>query len=88
MIFREKDEKESILIRQHDHGFSWRDCEAYKRRFFEDETYLKETIDAIYEHDRGWIELDKVPILNDAKIFHILLWIVQVHYALSFIRLV
>lgn len=33
MIFREKDEKESILIRQHDHGFSWRDCEAYKRRF-------------------------------------------------------
>ena len=67
MIFREKDEKESILIRQHDHGFSWRDCEAYKRRFFEDETYLKETIDAIYEHDRGWIELDKVPILNDAK---------------------
>ena len=68
--------------------FSWRDCEAYKRRFFEDETYLKETIDAIYEHDRGWIELDKVPILNDAKIFHILLWIVQVHYVLSFIRLV
>ncbi len=35
--------------------------------FFEDTTYLKETIDAIYEHDRGWIELDKVPILNDAK---------------------
>ena len=47
--------------------FSWRDCKAYKRRFFKDDTYLKETIDAIYEHDRGWIELDKVPILNDAK---------------------
>lgn len=59
-----------------------------KEGFFEDETYLKATIDAIYEHDRGWIELDKVPILNDAKIFHILLWIVQVHYVLSFIRLV
>ncbi len=32
--FREKNEKESILIRQHDHGFSWRDCKTYKRRLF------------------------------------------------------
>ena len=62
--------------------FSWRDCKTYKRRLFESKTYLKETVDAIYEHDRGWIELDKVPILNDAKIFHIHLWIVQAHYVL------
>lgn len=68
MIFREKDEKESILIRQHDHGFLAGEIAKHiKEGFFEDETYLKATIDAIYEHDRGWIELDKVPILNDAK---------------------
>ncbi|GLV65827.1 hypothetical protein Bmyc01_44960 [Bacillus mycoides] len=89
MIFREKNEKQSILIRQHDHGFLAGEIAKHiKEEFFEGKTYLKETVDAIYEHDRGWIELDKVPILNDAKIFHIHLWIVQVHYALFFIRLV
>ncbi|PFE69655.1 serine hydroxymethyltransferase [Bacillus cereus] len=68
MIFREKNEKKSILIRQHDHGFLAGEIASYiKEGFFEDKRYLKETIDAIYEHDRGWIELDKVPILNDAK---------------------
>ncbi|PEW00331.1 serine hydroxymethyltransferase [Bacillus cereus] len=68
MIFREKNEKESILIRQHDHGFLAGEIARHiKEAFFEDNTYLRETIDAIYEHDRGWIELDKVPILNDAK---------------------
>ncbi|QWH17626.1 DUF3891 family protein [Bacillus mycoides] len=68
MIFREKNEKESILIRQHDHGFLAGEIASHiKEDVFEDKTYLKETIDAIYEHDRGWIELDKVPILNDAK---------------------
>ncbi|KXZ03032.1 DUF3891 family protein, partial [Bacillus cereus] len=68
MIFREKNEKESILIRQHDHGFLAGEIAKHiKEDFFEDKTYLKETVDAIYEHDRGWIELDKVPILNDAK---------------------
>ncbi|KAA0766265.1 DUF3891 family protein [Bacillus sp. SH5-2] len=68
MIFRGKNEKESILIRQHDHGFLAGEIAKHiKEDFFEDKTYLKETIDAIYEHDRGWIELDKVPILNDAK---------------------
>ncbi|PGM95513.1 DUF3891 family protein [Bacillus cereus] len=68
MIFREKNEKESILIRQHDHGFLAGEVASHiKEDVFEDKTYLKETIDAIYEHDRGWIELDKVPILNDAK---------------------
>ncbi|MBH0335100.1 serine hydroxymethyltransferase, partial [Bacillus thuringiensis] len=68
MIFREKNEKESILIRQHDHGFLAGEIAKHiKEDFFEGKTYLKETVDAIYEHDRGWIELDKVPILNDAK---------------------
>ncbi|WP_439876044.1 DUF3891 family protein [Bacillus mycoides] len=68
MIFREKNEKKSILIRQHDHGFLAGEIARYiKEDFFEDKTYLKETIDAIYEHDRGWIGLDKIPILNDAK---------------------
>ncbi|PQZ53057.1 serine hydroxymethyltransferase [Bacillus sp. MYb209] len=68
MIFREKNEKESILIRQHDHGFLAGEIAKHIiEDFFEDKIYLKETIDAIYEHDRGWIELDKVPILNDAK---------------------
>ncbi|MBK5432326.1 MULTISPECIES: DUF3891 family protein [Bacillus] len=68
MIFREKNEKESILIRQHDHGFLAGEIARHIiEDFFEDKIYLKETIDAIYEHDRGWIELDKVPILNDTK---------------------
>lgn len=68
MIFRKKDEKESILIRQHDHGFLAGEIARHiKDEFFEGKTYCKETIDAIYEHDRGWIVLDKVPILNDAK---------------------
>ena len=68
MIFREKNEKQSILIRQHDHGFLAGEIAKHiKEEFFEGKTYLKETVDAIYEHDRGWIELDKVPILNDAK---------------------
>ncbi len=35
MIFREKDEKESILIRQHDHGFLAGEIAKHiKRRFF------------------------------------------------------
>ncbi|MGU3369439.1 DUF3891 family protein [Bacillus mycoides] len=68
MIFREKNEKESILIRQHDHGFLAGEIASnMKEDFFINQEYLMETIDAIYEHDRGWIELDKVPILNDAK---------------------
>ncbi|MCW9129672.1 DUF3891 family protein [Bacillus paramycoides] len=68
MIFREKNEKESILIRQHDHGFLAGEIASnIKEDFFENQEYLMETIDAIYEHDRGWIELDKVPLLNDAK---------------------
>ncbi|MDR4984741.1 DUF3891 family protein [Bacillus cereus] len=68
MIFREKNEKESILIRQHDHGFlAGEIASKIKEDFFENQEYLMESIDAIYEHDRGWIELDKVPILNDAK---------------------
>ncbi|KAA0786582.1 DUF3891 family protein [Bacillus wiedmannii] len=68
MIFREKNENESILIRQHDHGFLAGEIARHiKEDFFENKTYLKEALDAIYEHDRGWIELDKVPILNDSK---------------------
>ncbi len=68
MIFREKNEKESILIRQHDHGFLAGEIASHiKENFFENQEYLMETIDAIYEHDRGWIGLDKVPILNDVK---------------------
>ncbi|PFJ18259.1 serine hydroxymethyltransferase [Bacillus cereus] len=68
MIFREKNEKESILIRQHDHGFLAGEIASnIKEDFFGNQEYLMETIDAIYEHDRGWIGLDKVPILNDAK---------------------
>ncbi|MEB9163754.1 DUF3891 family protein, partial [Bacillus cereus] len=50
MIFREKNEKESILIRQHDHGFLAGEIAKHiKEDFFEDKTYLKETVDAIYE---------------------------------------
>ncbi|CAM3806139.1 MULTISPECIES: DUF3891 family protein [Bacillus cereus group] len=68
MIFREKNEKEMILIRQHDHGFLAGEIASYiKDDFFEEKLYFKESINAIYEHDRGWIGLDKVPILNDEK---------------------
>ncbi|KFN01740.1 DUF3891 family protein [Bacillus clarus] len=68
MIFRNKNEEEIILIRQHDHGFLAGEIANYmKEDFFEDSAYLKESTDAIYEHDRGWIGLDKTPIWNDAK---------------------
>ncbi|KEK23455.1 DUF3891 family protein [Bacillus gaemokensis] len=67
MIIRTKSE-ELILIRQHDHGFLAGEIAKYvKTNLFEDNVYLKECIDAIYEHDRGWIALDKTPIWNDAK---------------------
>lgn len=67
MIIRTKSE-ELIVIRQHDHGFLAGEFAKYfKTNVFEDKAYLKECINAIYEHDRGWIGLDKTPIWNDAK---------------------
>lgn len=67
MIIRTKPE-EIILIRQHDHGFlAGEFAKNFRKDVFEDKTYLKDCIDAIYEHDRGWIGLDKTPIWNDAK---------------------
>lgn len=40
MIFREKNEKESILIRQHDHGFLAGEIAKHiKEDFFEGKTY-------------------------------------------------
>ncbi|WP_242142949.1 MULTISPECIES: DUF3891 family protein [unclassified Bacillus cereus group] len=66
MIIRNQKE-EFVLIRQHDHGFlAGEFAKHIKKSFFEDTLYLKECIDAIYEHDRGWIGLDKTPIWNDA----------------------
>ncbi|HEK9099499.1 DUF3891 family protein [Bacillus pfraonensis] len=59
---------EIILIRQHDHGFlAGEFAKNFRKDVFEDKTYLKGCIDAIYEHDRGWIGLDKTPIWNDVK---------------------
>ncbi|MDM5188685.1 DUF3891 family protein [Bacillus sp. DX4.1] len=67
MIIRKRKE-ELILIRQHDHGFlSGEIAKHFTTRFFASKVYLKESIAAIYEHDRGWIGLDKTPIWNDAK---------------------
>ncbi|PEP56456.1 MULTISPECIES: DUF3891 family protein [Bacillus] len=67
MIIRTKLE-ELIVIRQHDHGFlAGEFAKKFRKDVFEDKTYLKECIDAIYEHDRGWIGLDTTPIWNDAK---------------------
>ncbi|PEB50495.1 serine hydroxymethyltransferase [Bacillus pseudomycoides] len=67
MIIRNKKE-ELILIRQHDHGFlAGEIAKNMKGDLFEDGFYLKECIAAIYEHDRGWIGLDKTPIWNDAR---------------------
>ncbi|PEY37261.1 serine hydroxymethyltransferase [Bacillus cereus] len=67
MIIRTKPD-EIILIRQHDHGFlAGEFARNFRKDVFEDKTYLKECINAIYEHDRGWIGLDKTPFWNDAK---------------------
>ncbi|MBO1627628.1 DUF3891 family protein [Bacillus arachidis] len=67
MIIRTKLD-EIILIRQHEHGFlAGEFARNFRKDAFEDKTYLKECINAIYEHDRGWIGLDKTPFWNDAK---------------------
>ncbi|WP_459503159.1 DUF3891 family protein [Bacillus sp. C1] len=67
MIIRTKSE-ELIVIRQHDHGFlAGEFAKCFKTNLFENKVYLKECIHAIYEHDRGWIDLDKTPIWNNEK---------------------
>lgn len=67
MIIR-TNEEEIILIRQHDHGLlAGEFAKKFRKDFFEETAYLNECVDAVDQHDKGWIGLDKTPIWNDAK---------------------
>lgn len=54
-----------LLFEQHEHA---RVCgefaEAWKEEYFVGEENKASVIYAIYEHDNGWIELDRYPLLN------------------------
>ena len=60
-------EHEFIMITQHDHGYLAGEFAAhFSKVFIGADSYLKDFLIAVYEHDRGWIELDQVPIWNEA----------------------
>jgi len=59
-----------IMINQHDHAkVSGELAEGWKRDYFWGHERKSDVVFAIYEHDRGWIDLDKAPLMNgDSKI--------------------
>lgn len=54
-----------IMITQHDHAkISGVLAEGWKTDFFWGHERKSDVVFAIYEHDRGWIDLDQTPLLN------------------------
>ncbi|WP_223066196.1 DUF3891 family protein [Paenibacillus caui] len=66
MIVRDQN-TEFVMIEQHEHGRLSGDMAVQMNSAIlsEEEPYAADVITAIYEHDRGWISLDKDPIWND-----------------------
>jgi hypothetical protein len=65
MIMVEYDQHFS-MITQHDHARLSGDIAAdWDPEFFSGSYYKQEVLHAIYEHDRGWIDLDDTPFWND-----------------------
>lgn len=67
MVVTER-ENEVLLFEQHEHA---RVCgelaEAWREDFFQGIEWRDSVIYAIHEHDNGWIELDKSPLLNETN---------------------
>lgn len=67
MIIQEN-ENSYIMIAQHDHAeISGIIAENWALDYLPGVEFRKEFIEAVYQHDRGWVELDKFPFWNDAK---------------------
>lgn len=67
MIISER-EHSFIMIPQHDHAkISGEIARYWRDEFFYGIDRKDEVILAIYEHDRGWIELDAAPVWNDQQ---------------------
>lgn len=66
MIVYEKEES-FILIAQHDHARVSGDLvSAWNENLFPGSSRREELIYAAYQHDSSWIDLDRMPIWNDA----------------------
>ncbi|GGA25427.1 DUF3891 family protein [Paenibacillus physcomitrellae] len=67
MIVREHD-MGLVMIEQHEHGRLAGEFAKQLRSdvLHPDDPYADDLITAVYEHDRGWIALDKKPLWNDA----------------------
>ncbi|MBD2867443.1 DUF3891 family protein [Paenibacillus arenilitoris] len=66
MIVYEKDDA-YVLIAQHDHARISGDlASAWRGELFGGEALRDEMTRAAYEHDASWLELDRVPLWNDA----------------------
>lgn len=66
MIIYEK-EKSFVLITQHDHAqVSGTLLSSWRSEWLVESERKQDLIYAAYEHDRGWIDLDRFPLWNDA----------------------
>jgi hypothetical protein len=66
MIVYEKEDS-FILIAQHDHARISGDLvSAWKDELFSGSSRKKDLIYAAYQHDSSWIDLDRMPLWNDA----------------------
>lgn len=67
MIIQEQDTS-YIMIAQHDHAsVSGKLAEVWDEKYMKNAAHKNELIDAVYEHDRGWIPIDKEPLWNDKE---------------------
>ncbi|MGF7047101.1 hypothetical protein J2T13_001603 [Paenibacillus sp. DS2015] len=67
MICRELKEA-WVMIEQHQHGLiAGQFAKAFNSKDFLESIRKDEAIFAIYEHDRGWIDLDDTPFLNTSE---------------------
>lgn len=67
MIIREQ-AQHFIMIEQHEHArLSGEIASRLLPELFIRDTYKKDVLYAIYEHDRAWIRVDEVPIWNDKE---------------------
>ncbi|MFS1512414.1 DUF3891 family protein [Chengkuizengella sp. SCS-71B] len=66
IIYEQKDK--FIMIEQHEHAnVSGEMAIHWDMKYFQNKNRWADVLLAVYEHDRGWIELDAVPFWNDRK---------------------
>ncbi|NBI30542.1 DUF3891 family protein [Chengkuizengella marina] len=67
MIIYEQEDK-FTMIEQHEHAnASGEMAKHWNMKYFQNKDRWNDVLLAVYEHDRGWIELDAVPFWNDHK---------------------